>query len=380
MPVPLNIPIYQRGNGGIPSSSQIGVDLAERADSYTHTITDRFGFESMQVAFKTSLDDAIDWLLNGLMRSTVVTDLDGRVVWEGLASTITVQIGQKPVTLSLDPLANRVRCKYTTVLGTPGTTATVSDTTSQALYGIKDRVVTLNSDIAAAAANKAAVVLADLAFPKSKQATQAMTGQQNDIQVTLAFVGWYQTLEWVVFARASTSNTAISTQIGALIGTVSPGIGAINNFLSTVTSRMITLSNTATEYVAADTTYREKLEALLGQGDGANPVTWGVYEDREFYIVAWAGATPATITYQERLGDSNVYDSVGGIVAPWLVRPNAISQVVELLDVASITTAPDAAGRKYVGRVTCSIQGDQIGCTLEPSETDSIDVRLAALR
>jgi hypothetical protein len=57
-----------------------------------------------------------------------------------------------------------------------------------------------------------------------------------------------------------------------------------------------------------------------------------------------------------------------------------MSEVVELLDIGPPSSAPDAAARKYVGRVTCSIQGDQIGCTLEPSATDSIDVRLAALR
>jgi hypothetical protein len=99
-----------------------------------------------------------------------------------------------------------------------------------------------------------------------------------------------------------------------------------------------------------------------------------------FHVDAWAGATPDTVTYYERLGDSNIYDAYGNIVAPWDVRPNAMSAVVELLDVAQVATAPDAAARKYVGRVTCTVSGDQVGVTLEPSSTDSIETRLAALR
>lgn len=379
MTIPLSIDIFQRGTSGVPDTTPIGVNLGARADSYQHTISDRFGFESMQVSFKCSVEEAVDWLANGLMRSAIVYGPDANVVWEGYINTASARIGQKPATLSLDTMANRVRCTYTTVLGTPGTTSSVSDADSQALYGKKDRVVSLNQDTAAAAANKADVVLVASAFPRSNEATQAMTGAQGEIQITLSFVGWYQTLEWVVFNRTSTSSTAISTQVAALINTSGVGIGAINNFLSSSTVNIMTLSNTATEYVVSSTTYREKIEALLSQGDGTDPVTWGVYEDRMFTVAAWAGALPTTITYYEHLGTGDVYNSAGTPIAPWDVRPNAMSEVVELLDIGPPANAPDAAARKYVGRVTCSISGDQIGCTLEPPGYAGVDAILASM-
>lgn len=379
MPIPLTINIYERGAAGVPTTTLFD-NLGPRANSYSHTITDQFGFESMQVELTVTLDEALDWLANGLMRSAIVYGPDPGIVWEGYLNAISAQIGQKVATISLDGLANRVRCVYTTVLGTPGVTSSVSDTTSQGLYGIKDRVVSLNSDTATAAANKAAIVLANLAYPKSNEATQAATGDQGGITLNLSFVGWYGTLGWVVFSRSSTTNTGISSQVGTLISGSTPGIGAINAFLSTSTLRLTTVSNTATEKVEAQTTYREKIETLLKQGTGTYPVAWGVYEGREFYIQTWAGATPTTITYREFLGDSNVYDIAGGIIAPWDVRPNAISQVDDFLDLGSYSTAPDAAARKYVGRVTCSISGNQAGCTLEPSELSNIETRLATLR
>jgi hypothetical protein len=375
MPIPLCVNIYQRGAGGVPSTSIFG-DIAPKIDSYTHTITDQFGFESMQVTLKVPLDEALDWLNNGLMRSVVVSGPDAETVWEGVLTTVSASIGQKPVTLTLDAMANRVRCTYTTVLGTPGTTSSVSDTASQALYGIKDRIVPLDNSDVTAAGYRAAIVLANVAYPKSREATQAMTGEQGDITLTLSFVGWYGVLDWLVTSVSTTSTAVTTTQVTTLI----TAYAAINAFLSTSAVWVTASGISSPQYIEAQTTYRAAIEDRLKLGTGTYPLTWGVYEDRALYVQTWAGATPETITYVERLGDSNIYNPSGGIVPPWDVRPNAMSVVANLLDVAPVATAPDAAARKYVGRVTCTISGNQVGCTLEPSELDSIETRLASLR
>lgn len=375
MPLPLNINIFQSGIGGAPSTVDVG-DLRERVSSYSHTITDQFGYESMSVTLTVSLAEAIDWLSIGLMRHAVVSSPYGRTVWEGVLTTVSAQIGQKPVTLSLDAMANRVRCLYTTVLGTPGVTSSTSDTASQAIYGIKDRVVSLDASDATAAGYRAAIVLADVAYPKSREATQALTGAQGDITLTLSFVGWYGVLDWLVTSVATTSTAVTTTQVGTLL----TAYAAINAFLSTSTAHITASGISSPQKIEAQTTYRQAIEDRLKLGTGVYPLAWGVYENREFHVQTWAGATPTTATYYERLGDSNIYDRFSNRVDPWDVRPNAISQVVELLDITPVATAPDAAARKYVGRVTCSISGDQVGATLEPSSLDSVEVRLASLR
>lgn len=371
----LTISIYERGIAGIPTTALLD-NLGPRVDSYTHTITDNYGFESMQVPLTVTLDEAIDWLSNGLMRSVIVFGPDAEIVWEGYLNTISAQIGQKIVTLSLDATANRVRCVYTTVLGTPGTTASTSNATSQALYGIKDRIVPLDASDATAAGYRAAIVLADIAFPKSREVTQAATGEQGGIALTLSFVGWYGTLDWVVTSNSTTSTAVTTTQVGTLL----TNYAAVNAFISTSTLYITPSGVSSPQLIEAQTTYRAAIEDRLKLGTGTYPLAWGVYEERRFHVSEWAGATPAVITYQEILGDNNIYDIAGGIIAPWNVRPNAISQVVDLLDVGAPAAAPDAAARKYVGRVTCTISGDQVGVSLEPSELDSIEVRLASLR
>ena len=234
----------------------------------------------------------------------------------------------------------------------------------------------LDASDATAAAYRAAVVLADVAYPKSREATRAMSGAQGDIQLTLSFTGWYGALEWLVTSNATTSTAVTTTQVGTLIA----AYNAVNAFLSTSTIYITASGVSSPQKIEANTTYREAIEDRLKLGTGTYPLAWGIYEDRTFHIDTWAGATPTTITYQEYLGDAHVYDTYGDIVAPWNVRPNAISQVNNLLDVGPPATAPDATARKYVGRVTCTISGDQVGCELQPSEMDSIDIRLASLK
>ena len=90
-------------------------------------------------------------------------------------------------------------------------------------------------------------------------------------------------------------------------------------------------------------------------------------------------ATRNTVTYYEVAGDSFVYTAGGLRVAPWDVRPNAMSVVRNLVDVAPVSGSVDAAARKYVGRVTCSIDGESVGVSLEPSETADITGQIAGL-
>lgn len=374
MPIPLSITITERGAGGVPSSTAVALPALPTA--YTHTITDRFGFESMSFSLPVRYDVALDWLANGLMRAAVVYSPDGMVVWEGFLSTISASFAQKRASVSMERVGNRVRTKYTTVLDTSGTTASASNTTSQALYGVKDVVTELDKSTATEAGYKRDRVLAALAFPRSAEASDARTGEQGDVMLELSFAGWYATLEWLIFGNTSTSTSSATTQVGSLLGTVA----ATNAFISTSTLDIAALGRTASAFAENDTTYRAKIEDLLGLGDTSGyPLTWGVYEGRVFRVAAWAGITPDTPTYTESAGDAFVY-SKGLRVAPWDVRPNAMSFVRNLADVAPTSGAVDAAARKYVGRVTCTIDESGAGCTLEPSETADIAAQIARLR
>lgn len=344
--------------------------------SYTHTITARGGFESMAAACVVDRETALDWLAGGLMRSVSAYGPDSATpIWEGYITQIDATFGQEQRSVSLDAMGNRVRVKYTTVLGTPGTTSSVSDTASQALYGVKDLVLSIGEYTAAAAANLAAVELADKKNPKMTPSTTVQTGDMGDVQLTLNCAGWYTAFDWLVTSNSSTTNTSTTTQIQNLTTTYN----ATNAFFSTNYADIASSGISDQEYIEADTTYREKIEKLLNQGTGTQRLAYGIYEGRQWKIAQWAGATPATIAYRRYLGDGRVYDKNGGIVAPWDVRPDTMYEVIDLLDPGPVSTAQDAAARFYVERVTCTVIADSVGVALEPSDVDSIDARLARI-
>lgn len=374
--IPLQVNIFRRGDNGVPSTNFLA-NLQSRIDQYTHTITATFGFESMNMSFLASEQEAEDWL-DRLMSSVVVSSPHAETVWEGYLTQVDAQFGQETRSRSLDGMANRVRVRYTTVTGVPAVTSAVNNTSSQALYGTKDSVLSLNQATATAANNLRNGALNAYAFPRAQPTTSATTGDLGEVRVTLNFAGWYDTLGWLVTSSVATSTQVTTTYVQNLL-TSFLGFLDINNFLSDDFRNVESSGVSDTTFIADDTTYRDAIERLLRQGNSSNErLAWGVYEDRMLTIKEWNGASPDTITYQRYLGNSQIYTSGGlAVIDPWNVRPDAMYQVVNLLDVAP--EAIDGVARFFVERVTCSISGDQIGVTLEPEATDSIDAQLAFL-
>lgn len=375
MLVPLNINVFERGAGGIPTTT-LHDDIGPRASSYTHTITASGGFESCQVVLTTDLAEAQDWLSSRLGCSVIVAGPEAITAWEGILVSVNATFGQEQRSAALDGMGNRVRVKYTTVLGTPGTTSTTSDTVSQSIYGVKDLVLSVGGTTATAASNLAAVALGEHKYPVMQPNTTIASGDIGDVQLTLNFAGWYTTLDWLVTSNSTTS-TAVTT---AQVQTLTTSYVATNAFISTDYGEIDASGISDTQYIEPETTCREKIEKLMVQGTGTQRLAYGIYEGRKWKITTWAGATPTTITYQRSLTSGEVFDAYGGIVSPWLVRPNAMYQTIELLDTMPVATQQDAAARFFAERATCSVSGDSVGVQLEPASSTALDARLARIK
>lgn len=375
----LDVTIYERGTLGEPTTTFVE-NLNGRIVSYSHSITHQFGFETMTCSFACTLEEAVDWLSNGLMRSVVVTGPDvapWEQSWAGYLETIEAQIGQERRSVSLREMANRIRVGYQTVLGTQGvrptSTTFFQDTDSISSYGRKDLALALgNTSDGTEVDDYGNVMLRKLSTPLAAPTSTVASGDLGAIQLTLTFAGWYAALDWLLTSNTSMTKTVTSTQLATLLAAYI----ASNNFLSASTDSIDNSGVTATEYIEADTTYRAKFEALLARGNGANPFAWGVYERREFHAGVWAGASPTTIAYRRPLGESLILDENDVEVVPWNVRPDTMYQVVELIDVVPVATQQDAAGRFYVARVTCSIGEGQISVQLEPEQSSSLEAVL----
>ena len=197
--------------------------------------------------------------------------------------------------------------------------------------------------------------------------------------LTLNFAGWYSTLDWVVLERTDTSTEATNTQVGTLIGTASPGIGATNPLISTSTANIVATGVSETRKISPDTTYRAAIERLLSLGNSSNQrLAWGIYENRVLTVAQWAGATPTTITYRLRLGSAEITDNRGAVIAPWRVRPNAMLEEPDFSDPTPLTGA-DTAARFFVERVTYSEDSGGRTIGFEPAAYTGLDARIARI-
>lgn len=372
--LPLSVNIFERGAAGIPGTTYIPV--LSPLLSYTHTISCRYGFETMRVSYVMTKEDALVWLTRGLGRSVVVASPGAMTVWEGRLIQIDATFGPEKRSVFLNDMANRVRVRYTTVLDTPGAAPSTStfyeDSASQTLYGKKDAILSVGKSDSTEAGYYGTVELVRRKNPHMAPITEIATGDQGGVQVDLTFEGWYGALGWVTTSNTSTTKTATTTQLTTLL----TNYNSVNNFFSTVSTGITASGINVTEFIPLDTTYQAKIEDLLKRGNGTNPYAWGVYEDRKFFASVWAGASPTTIDYRRHLGDSNLYNIGGAIVPPWSARPDTMFQTVDLLDVGAVSTAQDAAARFYVARVGFAIDEAGYRLSLEPDDPQDLAIIL----
>ncbi len=368
MPIPLSIILFDRGVNGAPTTNN-PINLAERIEEYTDTIGDRYGFETARVAWAPTWAEIEEWARTDyLMRPMVAYSPDARQIWRGVLAEIEITIGTKKIAFSLKDMANRLTVRFSEPGGAQGESAAFSNTASQALFGIKDRVINASVALSAAASNQAQTILSAIAFPRSKQASSAGSTRGN-LQITLTFWGKYVLLDWLLTASTSTTSTATSTQIASLLASYA----AINAFFSSSAANIVATGVSDTEYIEPDTTYREKIERLLARGNSAQqPLAWGFYDDDVFVVTPRASATPATITYYESEASGQIRDQWQNVVEPWDVRPNAMALVTDLID-APTPGIIETPLRKYVARVTRSVRGEDVTVTLEPDDTESLE-------
>jgi hypothetical protein len=367
--------LYERGPGSTPSDN-----LRGRAESWEQTIADRFGYESARTSFQCTLAEARAWARpEQLGRHLEVYTPKGRRCWEGRLIEIEVSIGRAKVVLSLKDMANRFTVRYSTGAtgATSETSITYTNDASIALYGVRDRLKNLSNVSATGAANYAQAALKQIAFPRSKQPSEAGSGDRGgDITVSLVFSGYYDTLDDVITSSTSESMTATDEQLLDLLASYN----ATNNWFSTDRTDIVATGVSDTEWIDPDTTYREKIETLLVQGDSAHErLHWGCFDDRRFVVRRWAGSTPDVITYYESARTGAIYDAYGNVVDPWDVRPDAMACIIDLPDTAAATPAGaiDGATRKYVARVSLSISASGVRVRLEPDNVDSLETLLS---
>lgn len=356
-------------------------DVSDRLTSYSQSVVARGGYESAGLSFVAEdLEEALTWA-DRLFCPITCVGPEMEVAWDGHIAQVELQLGGRVRSLSLETVFNRVRCRYTSLLGTAAVTATASNAASIALYGTRDGRVSASGVTAAYAEGLRDSTLGRYALPRARPSTTVRVGAADSGEITIGLqcAGWYATLGQVMLERVDQSSEATTAQVAALIGSSSPGIGAVNAFLSPSAALIATTGVSMTRKIEADTTYQAAIEKRLAAGDATGQrYAWGVFDtDRRLTVRQWAGASPSVIGYRTWIGDAVVETGAGVAVPPWLVRPDAMVEDVDLLVVGPPSGASDTASRYYLERVSLQIDAGGMALTLEPEASSDLDARIA---
>lgn len=378
-PLALTIPLFVRGVAGAPTTGTLGDDPGGGLISYSHAIGDQFGFESATVERAVTKSVALEALASWLMRATTVRGPWCETLFEGFLVAIDAEFGGESRSVSLRSMANQVKVKATDTTNAAITAGPVNAADSQALYGIKETIQSFDATDSTDATNKANRILAELANPQMERSSSAGSGSESPLGATLrcTFDGYYSALDWLTTENTTAAAAVTTTQVKTLL----TAYNAINAFFSTNQGAIIASGVSAPQLIANETTYRSAIEDLLASGNSSGQaLSWGVYEDRAFQVAVSAKATPSTITYRRSLADGRIYDAYRNVVPWWQVRPNAMYEVIELLDIGADSTQQDAAGRSYIARVQFSASRDRLSLSLEGANGESVDKLLARIR
>ena len=362
IPIPLTTVVYDRGAAGA-FTWQNPVSLAGRLSSYEDSIEARGGYKALRVSFRCSAAELKEWLDAGLLRGVRSYTPRGRLRGEGVLIELKATIGPIVITRSLENMANVLLVSYGSDQGGTGNTTTFSSAASIAEYGTKMLQADLSTTTAAGAANWAEVELVKAAWPQRSREISLDTDAGGDILVELRAVGRYELLDWVLTSNTSTTTTATNSQAVALL----TAYNATNNWFSTSAAGIIATGHSDTEYIEPYTSYKEKLETILSQGNSAKQaLAWGIYDDGALTVKVWAGATPSTVAYYRDARDKTVRDPYGNVVEPWDVLPDAMAEDVAILGAAEDVAAIATETREYIARVGLRIGSGGVELTMEP--------------
>ena len=299
--------------------------------NYQHTITNRGWYDTASCDISVRSDAEGQKILSQYLGCFVAIYVDNPAVpiWEGLINRITLNSGGSSYTISLDEMANRVSVVYTGAANAAAQTTVVDNTTSQAIYGIKQEQIEIGADNSAASLRTVLgnTILAQRAFPQA-----SVSQAQGDTNIVhLEMIGIYHTIEWAKFFTVlATATVDFGSNVGAVVGIDPNGTTFYNNADTTKISANAETVVTQVRGVS----YWERILKIAEAGDGSNywvigmnPTDPTLRTRSLFYRVANT-AIEYTARKSDNLRPRTLY---GRIVPPWWVRPDRGIRVTDAL-------------------------------------------------
>jgi len=292
--------------------------------SATNGIYDRCTFEI--VGTKHELEEMFE---NGLGRNVERFNIDGQeLIFQGFIYEMVFNQPGIRSSKSLGNMYNRIKVRYT-ALNTgvnPPTetedqvTATVNDTDSQDLFGIKTKVYRPPTE---KMTSGMATQFGDTLLEQYKTPRRSDNAVSTDGQSSLKIYcrGYMDALDWRSYSQTASSGTQnANTVISAIIASVGQFIDS---------EILDTNSLQIQRYFNDDYTALQIIKMIAGLGDSSDD-RWVAFVDNDRILKYQEAST--SIAYIRRLADKHqwIKDNSGRIVQPWEIKPNKWLRTVDV--------------------------------------------------
>lgn len=354
-----------------------GTDFLRTYDiaNYKHKLTWMGNFETASCNVVVGQAEA-ERIFRDFIGNVVTIHVDDPMtpIFEGYINAIVYEVGSVVFRRSLDEMANRVRVTYYNA-DSPAAqkteiTATLSNTASQAIYGIKDANLDAgvhydNADKTHKTALRGAVLNA-MAYPQVSVSSRAGGG----VLLSLEIKGLYQMWGWEIY-NDTTNVTAIASEIFRDISTATRR-PANSDYLYEVTGTtgyngLISSNSGFNQNSNSKTgqTFLQFLQSNVEAGDGTNEWTFG-FTARDFNRtsttqrrVYYRAANTAVEYTAKALRDTGViFDLFGRRIDPWRVTPDARIQITDVL--LGYDQAGDNPSQSYVKFIDYDAESQQV--------------------
>jgi len=326
MPIPQHyIHVYQRPKQGTNFIRRYPVA------NYQHTISNQGWFDTASGDIAVQSEAEGQRILEQYLGCFVAVYVDNpaQPIWEGLINRMTFNSGGASYTISMDEMANRVSVVYNSAGNAATQSAVVNNTTSQAIYGIKQEQLELGADPSASTQKTKFrdTILAQRAFPQSS-CSQA-GGNSNLVHFEL--IGMFHTLEWEKsFTAAAVVGTVANTTISNLLS----GLANTNTFFDNTNLTQISTNAMSVPDQQRGVAVWDRIMKIAESGDGSNYWVAGITPTNKntgkrilYYRIA-----NTSIDYRARQSDGlKPRDQFGQLIKPWLVAPDVGMRITDLL-------------------------------------------------
>lgn len=300
------------------------------AYNYKHSINAIGWYDTASFDIALRSVDEMQTFLNQNLGNRIAIYVENPVVpvWEGFINRMTFSGGNVQYSISLEKMANRLST-IASVGGVTSNTAKTNDTTSQAIYGIKEDNVELGYQQTAGTITTVLrdTQLAQRAWPK----TSMVQGQGQGL-LHVECLGFWHTLRWELYTNNTSALAAYNTFITTfLLPAVANGTTFFDN---TDFTDIAANAATVNRQKVRGQTFVDILEEIQESGDASNYWTIGITPTlystatRRLYYQQANSAIEYTARQSDGLRVRNLY---GQIVPPWEVVPDRGVRISDML-------------------------------------------------